>query len=602
MPNNKRPVSHGPGPRGSGEKAKDFKKSIAHLLKYSNKYYSLIITAFVLAIISSVLAVLGPNKLKEFVNVISDGFFSGIDFDKIWTIALTLAGIYLVSSICMAIQNIFMTKVSQNVSYELRRDISKKINNVPIKFIDTSSHGDLLSRITNDVDTISQGMSNSMGTLVHSTALIATLLIMMFVTNYILAFTAIACSMLGFVVIMIIMKTSQKYFNLQQENLGKIDGHIEEIYAGHNVVRMYNATAEESKKFEKLNEELFKSGHKSQFYGGLMMPLMIFIGSLSYVAVCVVGAILVLNNQTDVGTIVAFIMYARMFTNQLSQMAQSFAYVESTAASSERVFELLSQDELPDESKKSLKLPPKEVLGNVEFEDVCFGYNPNKQVINDFSMSVSSGQKVAIVGPTGAGKTTIVNLLMRFYELNSGTIKIDGINSIQLKRDNIHNLFGMVLQDTWLFTGTLKENLVFNKSNVTVDEINSVISACGLTHFVNTLPQGINTPIDSNTSISVGQKQLLTIARAMIQNSPMIILDEATSSVDTRTEIVIQKAMDELSKGRTSFVIAHRLSTIKNADVIIVMEHGSVVETGNHETLLAKNGAYARLYNSQFEE
>jgi len=600
MANERKMFSPG-GRRPSGEKAKNFKKSIMQLLQYSKRYYVIMIIALLLAVGTAILAVFVPNKLKDLANEISSGIYLGIDFTEVFNITLMVIIMISTSSICMAIQHIFMAKVSQKVSYNLRKDINAKINNVPIKYIDKTAHGELLSRTTNDIDTISQGLNNSMASIVHSVTCIIAVIIMMLITNWILALTAIVCSMLGFVGISVIMKKSQKYFNMQQKGLGEINGHIEEIYSGHKIVKLYNATAEETKKFDKMNEKLFKSAYKSQFLSGLMMPLMTFISNLSYVAICVVGAVLVVNGETDVGTIVAFIMYAQMFTGQLSQMAQSFAYLESTAAASERVFELLGEEELPDESKKTKILLPQEVKGEVTFKDVSFGYEKNKEVINNFSMSFKAGQKVAIVGPTGAGKTTIVNLLMRFYEVNDGKIYIDEIDSTELSRDNIHNLFGMVLQDTWLFSGTLKENIVFNKTNVRTEQINEVINACGLEHFVKTLPNGLNTPLDENTSISVGQRQLLTIARAMIQDSPMIILDEATSSVDTRTEVDIQKAMDALSKGRTSFVIAHRLSTIKNADIILVMEQGRIVETGNHQSLLAKNGAYARLYNSQFE-
>jgi ATP-binding cassette subfamily B protein len=452
------------------------------------------------------------------------------------------------------------------------------------------------------VDTISQGLNSSVSTLIHSAVLLLATLVMMFITNVILAVTTIVCSLLGFVLMAIVISKSQKYFIAQQKGLGEINGHIEEIYSGHSIVKVYNATEEETLKFEKLNENLHKSAFKSQFLSGLMMPIMGFIGNFGYVAICVVGALLVVNNKTDIGTITAFIMYSRIFTNQLTQLSQSFAYMQSTAAASERVFEMLAEPEMIDESQKQVILLPKAVKGEVEFSHVNFGYDENRPIIKDFSIKIKSGQKVAIVGETGAGKTTIVNLLMRFYEVNSGQILIDGVDTQDLSRNNIHNLFGMVLQDTWLFDGTLKENLKFNNNAVTDEQINDVCTKCGLNHFISTLPNGLDTKLDDNTTVSAGQKQLFTIARAMIQNSPMIILDEATSSVDTRTEILIQNAMDTLSSGRTSFVIAHRLSTIKNADVIIVMSNGEIVETGNHQKLLAQNGTYAKLYNSQFEE
>ncbi|HBB44884.1 MAG TPA: ABC transporter [Clostridiales bacterium] len=582
-------------------KAKDFKKAIKNLIPVSKKYFWLILIAILCAITSSVLAVIGPNKLKELTNLISDNIQTGIDMNVAINIMCVLIAIYATSCICSALQHLMMTKVSQSVSKQLRTDIDKKINNVPLKYIDSTSHGDLLSRITNDADTIAQGLNNSVATLVYSITLLLASTIMMFVTNYILAFTTIGCSLLGFVLIAIIMKKSQKYFVAQQNGLGEINGHIEETYSGHSIVKVYNATDEKRQQFVALNNNLYTSAWKSQFLGGLMMPLMQFIGNFSYVAICVVGAVLVVDGKCDIGTIVAFIMYARLFTNPLTQIAQAFNYLQSTAAASERVFEFLETPELEDESHKTLMLDPKTVKGNVDFENICFGYTPEKTIISNFSINIKSGQKVAIVGPTGAGKTTMVNLLMRFYEVDSGKISIDGIDTKDLTRENIHNLFGMVLQDTWLFEGTVRQNLVFNKTDVDDKQLDLVCKECGLEHFINTLPQKYDTVLDDNTAVSIGQKQLLTIARAMIQNSPMIILDEATSNIDTRTEITIQNAMDKLSKNRTSFVIAHRLSTIKNADIIIVMQNGSIVETGKHAELLAKNGAYAKLYNSQFE-
>lgn len=585
-----------------GEKPKNFKKAISNLISFSKKYWPYTFVSILLATVASVLAVIGPNKLKDLTNEIQLGIIGTINMTNVLTIMYVLIAIYLTSTTCMALQGIFMTKVSQNISKQLRTEIDKKINRVPIKYVDKTAHGDLLSRVTNDVDTISQGLNNSVGTLVHSAVLLLATLVMMFITNAILALTTIVCSLLGFILVALVIAKSQKYFIAQQKGLGEINGHIEEIYSGHNIVKVYNATEEETQKFEKLNENLHKSAFKSQFLSGLMMPIMGFIGNFGYVAVCVVGALLVVDNKTDIGTITAFIMYSRIFTNQLSQLSQSLGYMQSTAAASERVFEMLAEPEMSDESQKQIELLPQSVKGDVEFSHVNFGYDENRPIIKDFSIKINSGQKVAIVGETGAGKTTIVNLLMRFYEVNSGQILIDGINSQNLTRSNIHNLFGMVLQDTWLFDGTLRENLMFNNQNVTDEQINEVCTKCGLNHFISTLPNGLDTTLDDNTTVSAGQKQLFTIARAMIQNSPMIILDEATSSVDTRTEILIQNAMDTLSNGRTSFVIAHRLSTIKNADIILVMQNGEIVEKGNHQKLLAQNGAYAKLYNSQFEE
>lgn len=583
-------------------KPKNFKNAMLQLFSFCKKYWPLIIISIVLATISSVLAVIGPNKLKDLTNYISAGLRAPMDINAILNITYVLIAIYLTQCVFMSIQHILMVKVSQNASKELRTEIDKKINRVPIKYIDSNAHGDLLSRVTNDVDTIASGLNNSVATLVHALTLLVATLVMMFITNAILAVTTIVCSLLGFLLVAVIMSKSQKYFDAQQRQLGELNGHIDEIYTGHNIVKIYNATDEESQKFNGLNQNLYKSAFKSQFLSGLMMPLMGFIGNFGYVSVCVVGAMLVVDGKTDIGTIMAFIMYSRLFTNQLTQLSESFAYLQSTASASERVFEMLNATEMQDESSKTTKLLPQNVKGEVEFSHINFGYDPDRQIIKDFSIKIKPGQKVAIVGQTGAGKTTMVNLLMRFYEVNSGNIYIDGINTKDLTRQNVHELFGMVLQDTWLFDGTLRQNLVFNKTDVTEKQICDACKATGLEHFIKTLPQGLDTNLDNTLTVSAGQKQLFTIARAMIQNSPMLILDEATSSVDTRTEILIQQAMDKLTQGRTSFVIAHRLSTIKNADVIIVMQNGEIIETGNHQTLLAKNGAYAKLYNSQFEE
>ncbi len=580
---------------------KNLKKALFNLFVYCKKHIWLIIISLLLAVIASILSVLGPNKLKELTNLISNGLTTQIDIKLVIEITLILIIIYLSSSLCVLFQNIFMTKVSQSVSKNLRNNISKKINKVPFKYIDKNSHGNLLSCVTNDVDTISQGLNNSVPTIVHSISLLIASMVMMFVSNWILAFTAIACSLLGFIIIALVMKYSQKYFVAQQNQLGEVNGHIEEIYSGQNIIKIYNATDEQKEKFFKLNNVLYKSAWKSQFLSGLMVPIVLFIGNFSYVAICVVGAILFTNGQTDIGTIVAFIMYARMFTNPLTQLAQSFAYLQSTAASSERVFKFLGTKEISDETKINKYLDPNTIKGNVKFDNVCFGYDKDKIIIDNLSCHVKAGQKVAIVGPTGAGKTTIVNLLMRFYEINDGKISIDGVDTKSITRKNLHELFGMVLQDTWLFKGTLRENLIFNNENVSVEELDKVCSECGLNYFVKTLPKGYETILDENTNVSIGQKQLITIARAMIQNSPMIILDEATSNVDTRTEILIQNSMDKLSKNRTSFVIAHRLSTIKNADLILFINEGKIVEKGKHKDLLKKNGVYAKLYNSQFE-
>lgn len=599
MAQNKR-QTHGPN-RAPAEKPKNFKSAITSIAKYCKSYWGYIIVALIVATLSSILAVIGPNKLQDLVNKITGGLMGSMDFAGIWNLAYVLIAIYATSAICMAIQSILMAKVSHNVSKNLRTDIDKKINKLPIKYIDSKSHGDLLSRVTNDVDTISQGLNSSVATIVHSVVLVLATIIMMFVTNWILALVTIGTSLIGFFLIAVIMSKSQKHFVAQQKHLGELDGHIEEIYKGYSIIKVYNATNEETKKFEDINNKLYNSTWKSQFLSGLMMPLMDFVGNFSYVAVCIVGAVLASNGKTDIGTIMAFIIYARLFTNPLTQIAQALTYLQSSAAASERVFEFLNQPEMQDEANKKIVLNVQDIKGNVSFKNVTFGYNPEKTIIDNFSIDIKAGQKVAIVGPTGAGKTTIVNLLMKFYEIDNGQILIDGIDTKDISRDNIHNLFGMVLQDTWLFDGTIKENLKFNNQNITDKQINKILEECGLTHFVKTLPNGIDTILDDNTAVSAGQKQLLTIARAMLQNSPMIILDEATSNVDTRTETIIQSAMDKLTQNRTSFVIAHRLSTIKNADVIIVMQDGKIVETGNHKTLISQNGAYAKLYNSQFE-
>ncbi len=589
------------GNRNQVQKPKNMKKSLFRLFSYSKKYLPLIIISVVLALASSILYVFGPNKLKELTNVILNGTFGDMDFGAILKIAVTLGIIYLVSEVFYCLQNITTVKFSQSISKNLRKDIDRKVNNIPLKYVDSNPHGEILSKITNDVDTINQGMSNSITTLFANIATLVTTLVFAFATNWILALVAIGSSLLGFMLIALIMSKSQKYFVAQQAGLGKINGHIEEIYSGQSIIKVYNATNEEKAKFDELNKNLYTSAWKSQFLGGIMMPLMNFIGNFSYVAVCVVGAILVANGSADIGTITAFIMYNQMLTNPLSQIAQAFNNLQSTAAASERTFEFLDQPELEDESHKTAFLNPQTLNGDVVFENVSFGYDENKTIIHDFSLYANHGQKVAIVGSTGAGKTTIVNLLMRFYEINSGKITIDGIDTKDLTRENVHDLFGMVLQDTWLFDGTIRENLVFNKSGVTQDMLDEVCKECGLEHFIKTLPNGFDSKLDENTTVSSGQKQLLTIARAMIQNSPMMILDEATSNVDTRTELLIQSAMDKLSQNRTSFVIAHRLSTIKNADVIVVMKDGNIIEKGTHESLLVKNGEYAKLYKSQFE-
>ena len=582
------------------KKAKDFKGSLVKLMKYSKKYFPLIFCAIFLAFAGTVLIILGPNYLSDLTNHITNNMMIGIDFDFVLKIGLILVSFYSAGFLFNYLQNYITVVVSNKLSKELRQDISKKMNNIPFKYYDKTTYGEILSTIVNDVDTLGYTISNSVVAIISSFALLIGSLIMMFITNWIMAFIAIAATLVGFVIMAVIMAKSQKYFNAQQNSLAELNGHIEENYSGHDIVKVSNANDETIKSFGKINKKLYVNAWKSQFFSGLMGPLMGFIGNFGYVAVCISGALLVMNGTIGIGSIVSFMIYIRLFTQPLSQIAQAFTNIQSGAAASERVFSFLEEQELSDESSKTIILEPSQVKGNIEFKNVKFGYDENKIIIPDFSAKVKAGQKIAIVGPTGAGKTTLVNLLMRFYELNDGQITIDGISSSDLTRENIHDLFGMVLQDTWLFEGTIKENLVFNKENVPDEEIVKACEACGVDHFIRTLPNGYDMVLDDNTAISAGQKQLMTIARAMIQNAPMLILDEATSSVDTRTEELIQKAMDKLTKNRTSFVIAHRLSTIKNADLILVMKDGNIIEKGKHKQLLAANGFYADLYNSQF--
>lgn len=584
------------------DKAKDFRTSIIKLIKYCKPFYKIIIVALICASISSIFTIIGPDKLSDLTDLITAGMASGgIDVDAILKICFFLLTIYIIGAFLNFVQGLLMTKATQKTSKMLRNDISKKINVLPVGYYHKTSFGDVLSRVTNDVDIIGETMQRSISQLVSAITLLLGAIFMMFTTNVILTITAIITSSLGFLLMKFIMNKSQKYFLAEQNYLGEINGHIEEIYSGHQVVRNYNAEKQVTKAFDKINEKLYISNWKSQFLSGLMMPIMHFVGNFGYVSVCILGAILALKGTISFGVIVAFMLYIRLFTNPLSQIAQVTTELQSTAAASERVFEFLEEKELEDESHKTKKL--ENVRGEIEFEHVKFGYEgTNKIIIHDFSEHVYPGQKIAIVGPTGAGKTTMVNLLMRFHEINGGAIKIDGIPISELTRENIHKLFGMVLQDTWMFEGTIRENIAYSKETVSDEEIEKVCETVGLSHFIKTLPNGYDTIISDKISLSAGQKQLITIARAMIENAPMFILDEATSSVDTRTEILIQEAMDKLTKGRTSFVIAHRLSTIKNADKILVMKDGDIIESGNHQTLLEKNGFYANLYNSQFED
>lgn len=583
------------------KKDKKSQNGLGKLITYSKNQIPIIIVALIAAIIGTVLTLIGPDKLSEMTDIITAGIMTSIDLDKILSIGLTLVAMYCASAILSFSQGYIMATVTQRISKRLRRDISQKINRLPMSYYNNTTTGDLLSRVTNDVDTIGQALSQSVGTLLSAISLFLGSLFMMLKTNVIMTGTAVLSTLIGFGLMIVIMKNSQKYFASQQECLGKINGHIEEVYSGHTVIKAYNAEEQMDVKFRELNSKLKNSAFKAQFLSGLMIPIMTFIGNLGYVAVCIVGAALAMNGKISFGVIVAFIMYIRYFTQPLAQIAQGVQNLQSAAAASHRVFDFLNAKEMEDESNKTHSL--ENAKGKVEFRNVKFGYEGSDRIIiNNFSTIAQPGQKIAIVGPTGAGKSTLVNLLMRFNEINSGEILIDDISTKDLTRENVHDLFCMVLQDTWLFEGTIKENLVYNQEHVTDEEMKNACKAVGLDHFIETLQDGYDTILNDKLSLSAGQKQQLTIARAMIKNAPMLILDEATSSVDTRTELIIQQAMDKLMEGRTSFVIAHRLSTIKNADVILVLKDGDIIESGNHDELISKNGFYADLYNSQFEE
>ncbi len=590
----------GPGNKFNGEKPKDFKKTWGELIRYSKREVPAVIVAIVCVVVGTIIALVGPSILSRITDLITQGLGTTIDLAKVTRLCVIMVVLYGISWVLQFSQHYIMATVTQKLSKRLRTDITEKTNRLPFNYFDKVSYGDVLSRITNDIDTIGMTLNQSIGMLVSSVTLFLGSLLMMFLTNAVMAGVAVACSVLGFVLMSSIMRHSQKHFARQQRHLGAINGHVEEIYSGHIVVKAFNAEKTSKQEFERINRHLRDSSFKASALSGMMQPIMTFIGNLSYVAVCIVGATLALKGHISFGVIVAFMIYVRLFTNPLSQIAQAFTSMQSTAAASERVFEYLKAQEMDDESHKKTKLT--DVKGDVEFRNVNFGYTKDKTIINDFSVKVKAGQKVAIVGPTGAGKTTIVNLLMRFYETNSGDILIDGIPVDSLTRENVHELFCMVLQDTWLFEGTVRENLVYSKQDVTDEELERACKAVGIHHFIHTLPHGYDTVLDDKTSLSSGQKQQLTIARAMIENAPLLILDEATSSVDTRTERIIQEAMDTLTKGRTSFVIAHRLSTIKNSDLILVLKDGDIDSIGTHDELLAQGGFYAQLYNSQFEK
>lgn len=654
------------------QKPKNMKQALGKLAIYCKKEFAVIIIALVLAVVGTVLTIIGPNQISKITDYMYDGLTGGIsteeiaediqkqittgqlnileflpegvdpgtvdlesldltneddplaaailenvrlsnefaeahkdggiDMDGILSVCILLLTIYLISAICNFLQHFIMATITQKVSRRMRTDISKKINHLPLKYFSSNSYGDVLSRVTNDVDTIGQGLSNSAASIVSASAQFVGCLIMMFWNDWIMAITTIITTFFGIIFMAFIMKHSQRYFKQRQKSLGKLNGYIEEMYSGHDVIRISNAEKNVKSRFNELNLAVKDANFKSQFLSGLMQPIMNFVGNLGYVAVCIVGAILVINGNITFGVIAAFLIYVRLFEQPLKQIAQGMTNMQSTAAATERVFEFLEEEELKNED--NIVRTKEDVDGVVDFENVHFAYpdTPDKEVIHGFSAHIKSGQKVAIVGPTGAGKTTLVNLLMRFFETTGGDIKIDGVSIKELRRENVHSMFGMVLQETWLFEGTVRENLVYNCVNVSDETMIDACKACGIHNFIKALPQGYDTVLNDNTSISAGQKQLFTIARAMIQNSPMLILDEATSSVDTRTEVITQKAMDQLTENRTSFVIAHRLSTIKNADVILVVKDGDIIEQGNHEELLAQNGFYADLYNSQFEK
>lgn len=588
----------GPG-RAPDEKPKKVKSSMADLFKYLKPWYKAIVAALILSLAGTALTLIAPDKMADLTNTIGDGLATGIDMSAIIKAIIIVLTIYVCASLVTCASNYVMITVMQKLAWNMRSSISEKINRMPLKYFDKVSVGDVLSRITNDVDTVSSALNSSITTLVQAVVQFVGVTIIMFATSGRLALTAIGSSVLGFVFMFSIIKRSRKYFQQQQKNLGDMNGHIEEMYSGHDIVRVYGAVKQAKDEFGRINENLYSSSWKSQFFGGLMQPFMGFIGNFGYVAVCVVGAALTMSGAIRFGTIVAFISYVKLFTNPLTQISQAANSLMSAGAAGERVFGFLNEEEMSDDSMCTARLD--NIRGEVEFDHVRFGYEEDKPVINDFSAKIKPGQKVAIVGYTGAGKTTMVNLLMRFYELWSGQIRIDGVPISEMKRSEIHSMFGMVLQDTWLFEGTYRENIAYGSKDVTDEQIKAACRLVGMDHFIMTLPDGYDTVLSDRSSLSAGQRQLLTIARAMVENAPMIILDEATSSVDTRTEALVQRAMDKLTEGRTSFVIAHRLSTIRDADLILVMDKGDVVESGTHKELLARDGLYRELYNSQFE-
>lgn len=578
------------------------RSAVPRITEYMSSSMGIIIAALVLAALSAVMTIIGPDKIGRIATLMSDGLAGEIDLNAIARTGIFLVLLYALSAVFSFVQHYVMAVVTLKMSYRMRGELSAKINSVPQKYFNTTSQGDILSRITNDVSTLQQGLTNSLPTIISAATQFIGCLIMMFVTEWRLALVSIAVTIVGMFLMVIIMSRSQRFFSARQKSLGELNGYVEEMYSGHEVVRISRAVRSTGVEFDRLNAAVYDANWKSQFLSGVMQPIMNIVGNVAYVAVCIFGSMLAISGKIEFGVIVSFILYVRLFTSPLTQIAQGMTNMQTASASAHRIFDFLESEDLPDESGKTEQLT--DVRGAVSFEHVRFSYpgDPDKIIIKDFSAQVHPGQKVAIVGPTGAGKTTMVNLLMRFYELNSGNIKIDGVPISEMSRENVHRLFGMVLQDTWLFEGTVRENLVYNMDGITDEQLESVCRACGLDKFIHSLPQGFDTVLSESASISAGQKQLLTIARAMLQNAPMLILDEATSSVDTRTELLIQRAMDELTKGRTSFVIAHRLSTIKNADLILVMRDGDVIESGTHDELMQRGGFYAELYNSQFEQ
>jgi len=592
----------GPGSK-SPDKSKDFGAAIKRLFAELKGLKIFVIIAIILAVGGSVLTILAPNRISDLTNEIQNGLRPGnsIDLGSLWSVAIFVIVLYVCAALLEFGEGLIMTQVSNIFAREMRKRISKKINRLPLRYFDRNQTGDILSRVTNDVDTVSQNLNNSLSTLVSESALMIGVIIMMFVTNWTMALVAVGASLIGFVSMGFVLGKSQKYFKMRQSELGKLNSHIEETYSGLNIVKAYNGKTESDRKFDMLNKRVYVANQRSQFLSGLMPPIMGFIGNFGYLAVCVAGALLTANGAITFGTIVAFIIYVRLFTSPLSRIAQSMTSLQSAAAASERVFNFVDEKEMSDQRDIKTRVDKNKVEGDIVFDHVKFSYDGKKPIIKDFSAEAKAGQKIAIVGPTGAGKTTMVNLLMKFYEIDSGDIRIDGVSTREMTREDIHSLFTMVLQDTWMFAGTVRENIVYNRTNVSDEKIMKICETVGLEHFIKTLPKGLSTDITENESISAGQKQLLTIARGMVEDAPFLILDEATSNVDTRTEELVQKAMDKLMSGRTSFIIAHRLSTIKNADLILVMNEGNIIETGNHEQLMKQNGFYAELYNSQFQ-